>query len=90
MKWPSSWTIGAAALEEAVGAGARWGVKLSYSFLREDREPLSFLRRTPDRWRDGLLFVATPMFPRRLGADKPELGAGSTYAIGPAEALPHS
>ena len=76
---------GAAAIEAAVGDGARWGLTVSYSFLRYDRAPLSFLHRTPERWRDGLLFLAAPMFPRRRGSDRPAPVAGSTYATGPAE-----
>ena len=77
---------GAAAVEEAVGNGQRWGVAVSYSFLREDRAPRDFLRRAPARWRDGLLLVAAPLFPRRLGAEKPAPGAACSYACGPAEA----
>lgn len=62
---------GAEQVEAYAGDGRRWGLRISYSFLRDDRPPLAFLRRTPALWRDGLLFLSGPLFPRRLAASGP-------------------
>jgi len=50
----------AAAVERGVGDGARWGVPVSYSFSSRRPGAASFLRRNPERWRDGLLFLGGP------------------------------
>ena len=57
---------GAQQVEAYAGDGSRWGVRIQYSFLRDDRQPLSFLQRNPGQWREGVLFVSGPLFPRRL------------------------
>lgn len=56
---------GAAQVEHAFGSGERWGVSITYHFVRDVQTPAMFLRRSPDLWRDGLLHVAAPVFPRR-------------------------
>jgi NDP-sugar pyrophosphorylase family protein len=77
---------GSARIEEFVGNGEQWGVSVSYSFLREDRSPASFLLRSPNRWKDGLLLLAGPRFPLRGREGKPAPAANSVYLSGPAEA----
>ena len=57
---------GAEQIESYAGDGSSWGLHIQYSFLRDDRPPLSFLQRNPGQWRDGLLFLSGPLFPRRL------------------------
>lgn len=56
---------GAYEIEQAFGDGARWGVTLTYSFLRDSTDPDSFLRRDPAKWKDGLFYLRRPCFPRR-------------------------
>jgi len=66
---------GAEHVENYVNDGAQWGLHVSYAFLRDDHRPVSFLQRTPEQWRDGLLFLSGPLFPRRLtnaGAARPD------------------
>ncbi|MEI8241727.1 MAG: hypothetical protein WCI17_00520 [bacterium] len=62
---------GADQIEAYAGDGSRWGLHIQYSFLRADRPPLSFLQRAPGKWRDGLLFLSGPLFPRRLSDARP-------------------
>lgn len=74
---------GSEQVEAYVEDGRRWGLGITYSFLRDDRVPASFLQRNPEQWRDGLLFLSGPMFPRRLQDRKPELPAGDrSYGCG--------
>ncbi|MFZ4395432.1 MAG: hypothetical protein ACOYOU_07380 [Kiritimatiellia bacterium] len=61
---------GADQIEAYAGDGSQWGLRLQYSFLREDRASLSFLKRKPELGRDGLLFLSGPLFPRRLAASR--------------------
>lgn len=77
---------GSARIEEFAGNGEQWGISISYSFLREDRTAASFLQRSPDRWKDGLLLLTSPLFPLRLGEGKPAAAAGATYLTGSAMA----
>ena len=77
---------GASRIEAALEDGAQWGVQIAYSSLRPDRPPLSFLRRSPDKWREGLLFVGAPLFPRRLTDAKPSLAKGHAFVHGPPDA----
>ncbi len=63
--------------------GRRWGLRITYSFLRDDRLPATFLQRNPAEWRDGLLFLTGPMFPRRRFERKPDAPAADrTYGCG--------
>ncbi len=57
---------GAEFIEAYAGNGERWGLRLSYSFLKDEYHPDCFLQRDPEQWRDGLLYVRRPSFPRRL------------------------
>ncbi len=59
---------GAYETERCFGDGARSGVTISYSFLKNSADPDSFLRRDPARWRDGIFYLRRPCFPRRPGA----------------------
>ena len=70
---------GAYEIEDYLGDGSRWGVTIRYHFLRDGQEPVSFLRRSPDMWRDGLLFVCRPVFPRRLNDIPPASLSAATY-----------
>jgi hypothetical protein len=56
---------GAHEIEDYLGDGSRWGLTVQYSFHRQVEDPDAFLRRDPDKWRDGLLYVRRPVFPRR-------------------------
>ena len=57
---------GAEFVEAYAGEGERWGLSISYGFLREGQPAALYLRRSPALWREGLLFVGAPVFPRRL------------------------
>jgi hypothetical protein len=57
---------GAEQIEQYAGDGSRWGLRIHYAFLRDDRSPHSYLHRNPALWQDGLLFLSGPLFPRRL------------------------
>jgi polysaccharide biosynthesis/export protein len=57
---------GADAVEAYAGDGERWGIALEYGFLKDDRPAAEYLRRAPERWAGGLLFVGGALFPRRL------------------------
>lgn len=57
---------GADQVEAYVEEGRRWGLKISYGFLRDESRPLAFLLRSPQQWDEGVLFVSGPIFPRRL------------------------
>ncbi len=59
---------GARGVEEMLGDGARWGVTIRYQFVRDPGLGVGFLRRSPARWKDGVLYVAGSLFPRK-GAD---------------------
>ena len=58
---------GAHEVETFAQDGARWGLKITYSFLGPDENPDQFLTRTPELWTDGLFYLRAPLFPRRLG-----------------------
>ncbi len=73
---------GAEQIEAYAGDGSRWGLRIQYGFLRDDRPPLSYLQHNPKQWRDGLLFLSGPLFPRRLtdsGRILPLAGASYLY-----------
>jgi len=59
---------GAQAVEAFAQDGARWGLKISYSFLDPDEDPDLFLTRSPELWTGGLFYLRAPLFPRRLAA----------------------
>ncbi len=62
---------GADLVEEFVGDGSRWGLKIKYGFARAGEQPLDYLRATADRWDRGLLYIGEPFFLRRRQAFKP-------------------
>ena len=57
---------GAEFVEAYAGEGERWGLAITYGFLKEGQPAASYLRRSPAQWREGLLFVGAPVFPKRL------------------------
>lgn len=74
---------GAWEVEHYLGDGARWGVQIGYSFVRDERDPDAYLRRDPARWREGLFYLRQPLFPRRGPDAAPApLGAGSRAVPG--------
>ena len=70
---------GAYEVEDYLGDGGRWGITVQYSFHRQVEDPDAFLRRDPGKWRDGLLYVRRPVFPRRLQEGTATLPAGTTW-----------
>ncbi len=73
---------GADEVEAYCGDGSRWGLRITYGFLKKIADPEAYLRRSPEQWADGLLYIAAPVFPRRLqdlGADR----ESNTPAPGP-------
>lgn len=57
---------GAYAIERFASEGRRWGLNLSYSFLRSGGNPDVYLKRDPARWCDGgLFYVRHPVFFRK-------------------------
>ena len=56
---------GAQAVEAFAQDGARWGLKITYSFLDPDEDPDLFLKRSPELWTGGLFYLRAPLFPRR-------------------------
>lgn len=62
---------GAHAVETYAQDGARWGLKIAYSFLGPGEDPDRFLQRSPELWAEGLFYLGTPLFPRRLGVEPP-------------------
>jgi len=59
---------GADEIEGFCGDGSRWGLHIAYGFLRQTSDPEVYLRRSPRQWEEGLLYIAGPVFPRRLRA----------------------
>jgi hypothetical protein len=71
---------GAAAVETFAQDGARWGLKITYSFLDPDEDPDLFLMRSPERWIGGLFYLRAPLFPRRLGGEPAaKMNVNGTY-----------
>lgn len=77
---------GADRVEAFAGDGERWGIRIDYGFLRDDRPPASFVRRSPELWREGLLYVADALFPRRTGGTPPLMPSSGTFLLGPTDA----
>lgn len=71
-------------IERFCGNGDEWGLQINYSLIRPDDAPLSYLARDPARWRDGLLYISGPVFPRRTESFSPDrvkdLRSGLYYA----------
>jgi len=57
---------GAEEVEAYADDGSRWGLQITYGFLKPGISPESYLRRSPEQWQEGLLYIAAPVFPRRL------------------------
>jgi hypothetical protein len=57
---------GADHVEAYCGDGSRWGLQITYSFFKGVETPEAYLRRSPTQWEEGLLYIAAPLFPRRL------------------------
>ena len=63
---------GADEVEGFCGDGSRWGLRVTYGFLKNMHDPAAYLRRSPTQWAEGLLYIAGPVFPRRLNDPAPE------------------
>lgn len=73
---------GAYEIESFCEDGSRWGVECGFGFQKETDIPAHYLRRAPQKWQDGLLFIRGPVFPTRLGEGQlPAPAADSTYAL---------
>lgn len=72
---------GAREIEAFAGQGERWGLDVTYSFLREGQSHVSFLQRAPQEWTgEGLLHVCGMLFPRKPGCEAEcRLEQGVTY-----------
>lgn len=57
---------GADEVEAFCGDGSRWGLRITYGFLKAVSDPEAYLRRSPGQWEQGLLYIAAPVFPSRL------------------------
>lgn len=60
---------GAHVVEAYAQEGARWGLKITYSFLGPGENPDRFLHRSPELWAEGLFYLGQPLFPRRANED---------------------
>ncbi len=73
---------GADEVEAYCGDGSRWGLNIQYGFLKTIEDPDSYLRRAPDLWRDGLLYLCGPVFPHRLSQPPwPAPAGGGAYRL---------
>lgn len=73
---------GAYEIESFCGDGSRWGVECRFGFQKEIDPPADYLRRSPHKWREGLLFINGPVFPVRLSDSTfPEPSVGSTFML---------
>ncbi len=64
---------GAFDVESYCGDGSRWGLKITYGFLKDDAARGSYLQRTAAKWEGGLLYICGPVFPHRLTSDTPAI-----------------
>ena len=64
---------GAFEVESYCGDGSRWGLKVSYGFMKDDAPREAYLRRTPSLWDNGLLYIGGPLFPQRLDGEAPSM-----------------
>jgi len=63
---------GAEFVEAYAGDGEKWGLALTYSFLKDGQDPDAFLRRNPGQWAAGLFYLRTPVFFHRLSDGGPQ------------------
>jgi len=64
---------GAFEVESFCGDGSRWGLKITYGFLKDGVAPDSYLRRLSTTWEEGLLYICGPVFPQRLASEMPSI-----------------
>ncbi len=55
----------ASEIEAYAETGARWGLKIQYGFEKDGADPTAHLRRSPEKWEEGLLHIRGPVFPTR-------------------------
>lgn len=55
----------ASEVEAYASGGEQWGLNVHYGFERAGAAPLAYLKRSPDRWKSGLLHLRGPLFPSR-------------------------
>ena len=72
---------GAEFIEKYVGSGEPWGLQITYSFYRNQNDPVSFLKRfSMESLAEGLFHVTGPAFPRKTGKEPLSPLPGKTYA----------
>ena len=69
---------GASEIESFCGNGERWGLNISYGFIRNISDPEAYLRRSPQQWENGLFYISSPVFPKRLG-NGPRVGSSQAH-----------
>lgn len=62
---------GAYEIESFCEDGERWGLHITFGFQKETEAPARYMRRSPDQWRDGVLYVEGPVFPGHPDAPIP-------------------
>jgi len=73
---------GAYDVEAYCGDGSRWGLKAEFGFLKSTAVPEAYLRRSPDIWSDGLLYICGPVFPGRTCLPPwPKPADGTTWML---------
>jgi hypothetical protein len=60
---------GAFEIESFCGDGSRWGLKITYGFLKDGVAQESYVRRLSTTWEEGLLYICGPVFPQRLSVE---------------------
>ncbi len=55
-------------IEDFVGDGKRWNLKIEYAFARSGESPAEYLRSISGLWEGGLLYLGRPFFMRRRQA----------------------
>jgi hypothetical protein len=58
-------------VEDYVGDGKRWNLKVEYGFARAGEDAPGYLRSIAPQWREGLLYFGGPFFIRRRKAYDP-------------------
>lgn len=60
-------------IEDFVGAGDTWGVKVEYAFARNGETAEDYLHSASVHWENGLFYIGAPFFMRRRQAFRPDV-----------------